>query len=495
MKELLKDYFGYDEFRPMQEEVVNNVVKGNDSLVVMPTGGGKSMCYQLPALKFEGLTIVVSPLISLMKDQVDTLKANGIRAELLNSSLSFSEVKKIQGRLSLGYVKILYVSPEKLSSERFKMFLRTLKISLIAIDEAHCISEWGHDFRPDYRNLKNLRMMLPNVPFIALTATATKKVREDIINQISLKNPKVSISSFNRDNLNLVVARKKDSFEKIVKLLKKYEGEPAIIYCYSRKDVERIAENLREKGFSALPYHAGLSRDERKENQELFIMDKVDIIVATIAFGMGIDKPNIRLVVHHTFSKSVEGYYQEIGRAGRDGLKSDCVMFYSRGDMRKHEFFIDKIEDSKVKENARKNLSEIMNYCEDKTCRRKFLLNYFGEEFHEESCSGCDLCHDFAPLVEASEEKNKYHNILENKSFDSFLFEKLRALRKEIAQKRNVPPYVIFSDVALQEMARDLPVNEQDFLQIKGVGQQKLKDFGEEFIEKIRNFVDEKNAR
>ncbi len=487
MKELLKNHFGYKDFRPMQEEVIGNILQGKDSLVVMPTGGGKSLCYQLPALNFDGLTLVISPLISLMKDQVDSLKKNGIKAEFLNSSLSFSETRIIQGRLSLRDIKILYLSPEKLSSENFKMFLRTLKVSLIAIDEAHCISEWGHDFRPDYRNISAFRRMFPNTPFIALTATATKKVREDIKNQLSLKDPKIFISSFNRDNLNLIVTRKKDSFEKILKLLKRNRGEPAIIYCYSRKDVERISDKLREKGFSSLPYHAGLSKEERKENQNLFIKDKVNIIVATIAFGMGIDKPNIRLVIHHTFSKSIESYYQEIGRAGRDGLKSDCVLFYSRGDMRKHGFFIDKIEDNLIKENAKKNLSEIMNYCEDRICRRKFLLNYFEENFEKKDCSGCDICSNFS-LFKDESSKKEFHDIFEKRNYNSILFEKLRGLRKQIAKKRNVPPYVIFSNVSLKEMASYFPKNEKEFLKIKGVGEQELNSFGKDFIEEIKKF-------
>lgn len=488
MKELLKRYFGYDSFRPMQSEVVESVLEANDSLVVMPTGGGKSICYQLPALKLKGLTIVISPLISLMKDQVDSLKANGIKAEYLNSSLSFSEIRIIQGRLALGDIKILYLSPERLAGENFSMFLKTLNVNLIAIDEAHCISEWGHDFRPDYRNLKELRKAFPNTPFIALTATATKKVREDIMNQLYLKNPKVFVSSFNRENLNLVVVRKKDSFEKIVKLLEKHKGESSIIYCYSRKDAERISDNLREKGFSSLPYHAGLDREERKRNQDKFIKDQVDIIVATIAFGMGIDKPDIRLVVHHTFSKSVEAYYQEIGRAGRDGLKSDCVLFYSRGDMRKHEFFINKMEDDAVKENAQNNLNNIMSYCEEKICRRKFLLNYFGEKFHEDNCSGCDLCNGFSDLEEP-EIKKQFYDIKTHKNYNPFLFEKLKFLRKEIAQKRNIPPYMVFGDVSLREMSTFFPKNNQDFLKIKGVGQQKLEDFGDEFINAIKEFV------
>jgi len=323
MELLLKKYFGYDKFRPMQLDIIKNVLQKKDSLVLMPTGGGKSLCYQIPALKLEGLTIVISPLISLMKDQVDNLKANGINAEYINSTLSFSEIENIKKKIQKKEIKILYIAPERLALEDFKIFLITLQISLIAIDEAHCISEWGHDFRKDYRNLKFLKTIFPNVPIIALTATATLKVRKDILKQLSLINPQIFISSFNRENLNLIVIQKKNTFNKILSLVKKYKNESTIIYCFSRKDTEKIAQRLKENGFEALPYHAGLSNNIRKQNQELFIKDKVNIIVATIAFGMGIDKPDVRLIIHHTFSKSIEGYYQEIGRAGRDGLSSD----------------------------------------------------------------------------------------------------------------------------------------------------------------------------
>jgi len=323
MELLLKEYFGYDGFRPIQLEIIKHVLEKKDSLVLMPTGGGKSLCYQIPAIKFEGLTIVISPLISLMKDQVDNLKANGINAEYINSTLSFNEIEEIKRKIQGKEVKILYIAPERLALEDFKIFLIKLQISLIAIDEAHCISEWGHDFRKDYRNLKFLKIFFPNVTIIALTATATLKVREDILKQLSLIDPQVFISSFNRENLNFIVMQKKNVFNKILSLIKEHKNEPIIIYCFSRKDTEQIAQGLNENGFKALPYHAGLSNDIRKQNQDSFIKDKVNIIAATIAFGMGIDKPDVRLVIHHTFSKSIEGYYQEVGRAGRDGLPSD----------------------------------------------------------------------------------------------------------------------------------------------------------------------------
>ena len=493
MIELLKKYFGHNEFRPVQLDIIDNVLKKRDSLVIMPTGGGKSICYQLPTLKLEGLTIVISPLISLMKDQVDSLRANGINAEYINSSLSFEEILLIQNKIQKKEIKLLYIAPERLALEEFRVFLSTLQVDLIAIDEAHCISEWGHDFRPEYRNLKSLRILFPDAPIIALTATATEKVRIDILKQLSLREPKIFISSFNRKNLNLMVVEKNKTIERIITMLKEYKDESVIIYCFSRKDSENIAERLRGRGFGALPYHAGLDNETRKKNQDLFIKDKANIIVATIAFGMGINKPDVRLIIHHTFPKTLESYYQEIGRAGRDGLSSDCVLFYSRGDKRKHEFFIDKIEDETTKNNARNKLSQVMNYCEDGSCRRKQILKYFGEDFLEDNCGACDSCLKLSK-PERIEQKTlipKEKGKIEE--YDRELFEKLRILRKQIAVQRNVPPFIIFGDVSLREMASFFPSNNEEFLNIKGVGQQKLKDFGDLFLETIKTYLKEKS--
>jgi|TARA_B100001971_G_C18235510_1_gene566851 RecQ family ATP-dependent DNA helicase len=494
MEQLLKKYFGFEEFRPMQLEIIKNVLQKKDSLVLMPTGGGKSLCYQIPALKFEGLTIVISPLISLMKDQVDNLKANGINAEYINSTLSFGEIENIKKRIQEKEVKILYIAPERFALEEFKIFLTTLQISLIAIDEAHCISEWGHDFRKDYRNLKFLKILFPNVPIIALTATATLKVRKDILKQLSLINPQIFISSFNRENLKLIVMRKKNTFNKILSLVKKHKNESAIIYCFSRKDTEKIAQRLKKNGFEALPYHAGLSNNIRKQNQELFTKDKVNIIVATIAFGMGIDKPDVRLIIHHTFSKSIEGYYQEIGRAGRDGISSDCVLFYSKGDKRKHEFFLDQIQEDIIRSSALDKLNKMMIYCENTSCRRKDILGYFGESFLENNCNGCDICLNLPEIKGDVEDKSLiYEEVKENINYDSILFEKLRTLRKQIADERNFPPFIIFGDVSLREMSLYFPKNRDEFLRINGVGQQKLNDFGESFLKVINDYVRENN--
>ncbi len=494
MKSLLKNYFGYDKFRPMQEEIIRNILQKKDVLVIMSTGGGKSICYQLPALKFEGITLVISPLIALMKDQVDELKLKGIKAEFINSSLSYEEIINIQNKIWKNEVKILYIAPERLSLNSFKEFLKTIEISLIAVDEAHCISEWGHEFRPDYRNLKSLREIFSNVPIIALTATATKKVREDILKQLSLRNPQIFVSSFNRKNLNLIVMKKKNILNKILELLVKHKEDPVIIYCFSRKDSEKIAQNLTNNGFNALPYHAGLDNQIRKRNQELFINNEIKIIVATIAFGMGINKPDIRMIVHCTFPKSVEGYYQEIGRAGRDGILSDCILFYSYGDKRKHEFFINQIKDENVQRIAREKLSQIINYSEINRCRRKYLLEYFGEDFLENNCNGCDLCLKLPEIKgELISKELAIEKIKEDLDYDKCLFEKLRVLRKQIANQKGVSAFIIFSDKSLKEMAYSFPEDDEKFLRINGVGQQKLKDFGELFLEAIKDYVEENN--
>jgi ATP-dependent DNA helicase RecQ len=595
MKTLLKQYFGYDEFRPLQEEIIKTVVSGNDCFVLMPTGGGKSLCYQLPALKFPGLTLVISPLIALMKDQVDSLKACGAEAEFINSSLAPAQINAICARVKNKEIKILYIAPERFAMPAFQEFLKSLDISLIAVDEAHCISEWGHDFRPDYRNLKLLKTIFPAVPPMALTATATEKVRADILNHLNIKKGRTFISGFNRENLNLSVIEKKNAFEKLVRLLQKYKNESVIIYCFSRKDTEAIAENLKLNGFSARAYHAGLEPAQRKLTQDLFIKDKINIIVATIAFGMGIDKPDVRLVVHYTYPKTLEGYYQEIGRAGRDGLPSECVMFYTYADTRKHEFFINQIEDDQLRERAEEKLSQVLNYGELASCRKKYILNYFGEELESDNCGACDIClskkevfdaavparkilsaiaraggrfgknyivdilrgrriqkilvngHDrlsvFGIIKDLSENEighiikqlidlnfiaktiGQYPTLSLTKKGAEFMqgkeklelprlkddfgieaearkgeldynpemFENLRALRKDIADRAGVPPFVIFGDTTLREMAYYFPPDKENFARLAGVGEKKLLEFADVFLEAINKFAVENN--
>lgn len=391
-REALKSHFGYETFRPLQEEIILHVLAGRDGMALMPTGGGKSLCYQLPAMCLPGMALVVSPLIALMKDQVDALNANGISARFINSSLTSSEIELAQAQASRGRVKILYVAPERLSVPGFRRFLQGVDLSLIAVDEAHCISEWGHEFRPDYRNLRQLRAEFPNVPVIALTATATTRVREDIVEQLGLQRGRVFLSSFNRANLTYSVESKEGYWSKLLSLLHAHSGESTIIYCFSRRETEELAEDLNERGLLARPYHAGLEPETRRRTQDDFIRDRVPIIVATIAFGMGIDKPDIRLVVHHSLPKSLEGYYQETGRAGRDGLPSDCVLFFSRADRAKQDYFINQLEDSAEQQNARQKLAQMVEYAEIPVCRRRSLLAYFGEHWEPGNCGACDVC-------------------------------------------------------------------------------------------------------
>lgn len=494
MKTTLKKYFGYDEFRPLQKEIIKLVLSGKDCLVLMPTGGGKSLCFQLPALILDGVTIVISPLISLMKDQVDALRANGISADLINSTLSQEEIIDVMDSAKVGKLKILYIAPERLSTQGFEDFLHTLKVSLIAIDEAHCISEWGHDFRPEYRNLKLLRKKFPSIPIVALTATATEKVREDIIKQLDIKDSKVFISSFNRPNLSYEVLPKKDSFKLILALLKNYHDESVIIYCFSRKDTETLVSNLNSQGFKAAAYHAGLDGEKRKENQELFIRDEINIMVATIAFGMGIDKPDVRLIIHHSMPKSIEGYYQETGRAGRDGLPARCVLFFSYADKFKHDYFIGNMTNLEEQKKVQEKLDHVMQYGNLRGCRRRFLLRYFNENFEQTNCGNCDGCVARTPLETQginikTTKLQTVRQSIGNNVYDSALFEELRKTRTQEANKSKVPPYMIFGDKALIEMATYFPQTPSAFLEINGVGNNKLSRFGEKFMSVIRRYV------
>ncbi len=392
MLDLLKTHFGFDGFLPLQEEIISSLMAGNDAFVLMPTGGGKSLCYQLPALVLGGLTLVVSPLIALMKDQVDALKANGIPAGFINSSLTQGQIARVEQMVREERLRILYVAPERAILPEFRDFLAGLDVRLLAIDEAHCVSHWGHDFRPAYRELKSLREVAPSAPAVALTATATKPVREDILTELGLRQADVFISSFNRPNLTYTVEPKEKSLEPLLDLLRKHRGESAIIYCTARKSTEEMAHTLSRHGFKAEAYHAGLEPEARRAVQDRFIRDETSVVVATIAFGMGIDKPDIRLVVHYDLPKNLESYYQETGRAGRDGMPSECVLFYSYADKAKQEYFLGRMEDVEERERSRKRLEQMVAFCNLSTCRRRYVIEYLGEEWPEQDCGGCDVC-------------------------------------------------------------------------------------------------------
>lgn len=404
LRALLETHFGYSTFRPTQEQIVNTVVSGQNCMVVMPTGGGKSLCYQLPALCLPGITLVISPLIALMKDQVDGLRANGIGAAFLNSSQSADDQDSVMRDIRNGDVRLLYVAPERLAVPAFQSFLRDTTIGLIAIDEAHCISEWGHEFRPDYRLLTKLRASFPDVPCIALTATATPQVCDDIRMQLNIADAPLFMSSFNRPNLTYHVYPKARAFQRLLLLLKKPNCIPAIVYCFSRKSVETLAADLNAEGFKCLPYHAGLTPEKRRQTQDAFMRDDVQIITATVAFGMGIDKPDVRTVVHMDLPKNVEGYYQETGRAGRDGLQSDCILFYSEADRFKQEYFIRMMDDPEQQRISRNNLEQMVQYGELRSCRRKFLLSYFHETVEDDNCQSCDRCLSAADTTENAAE-------------------------------------------------------------------------------------------
>jgi ATP-dependent DNA helicase RecQ len=587
---LLKQYFGFTSFRPLQQEIIRDSLAGKDVFALLPTGGGKSLCFQLPALARDGLTVVVSPLIALMKDQVDALQASGIAATFLNSSLVGGEGRERLRGLHNGEFKLLYVAPERLMLSGFLDELKRWYVRLIAIDEAHCISEWGHDFRPEYRQISGLREIFPNVPFMALTATATGRVREDIVSHLQLREPKCYVASFNRPNLTYRVLAKNKPYDQLLAFLRARPKESGIVYCMSRKSTESVAANLSEDGVKAKPYHAGLTPKERSEHQELFLRDDVRVICATVAFGMGINKPNVRFVVHYDLPKNIEGYYQETGRAGRDGLPSECVLLFSAGDVVKQTQFIDEKPNFNEQKIAREQLQQMVHYAECAGCRRSELLAYFGEKFSADGCGACDNClspratfdgtlaaQKFLSCVYRIREKNgfgvglnhivevltgadtekirkwgdeklstydigKEHNrpewaaigrelirlgflrqttekfsvleltdegraaLKERKKVtltkpvtapekqarhvgeiacDETLFERMRELRKKIADECGVPAYIIFSDVSLRQMARNYPESASDFARISGVGEKKLREFGEVFLNEI----------
>ncbi|MDX6406161.1 MAG: ATP-dependent helicase RecQ [Blastocatellia bacterium] len=590
---LLKQFFGFDSFRPLQEEIIRDALAGRDVLALLPTGGGKSLCFQLPALARAGLTVVVSPLISLMKDQVDALQASGVPATFLNSSLKADESRARLSGLHSGEYRLLYVAPERMMLSGFLSDLRRWNVNLLAIDEAHCISEWGHDFRPEYRRLAELRQHFPEVPLMALTATATERVRLDIVKQLHLREPQRYVASFNRPNLMYRVLGKSKAYEQVLNFVNSRANESGIVYCQSRKSAESVAERLSEDGVMAKPYHAGLDAKDRSANQELFLRDEVRVICATIAFGMGINKPNVRFVIHHDLPKNVEGYYQETGRAGRDGLPSECLLLFSAGDAVKYSRFIEEVSDEKQRQIATAQLRQMVHFAESSECRRVALLRYFGEDFQTANCGGCDNCltpretydgtlagqkflscvfrvreksgiyfgiNQIVEVLSGAETENvlkwdhqtvstygigkefsrvewrnigrelirlgylrqvaEKFNVLQlteqgeaalrerqpirltksvivtktaqpragEISCDEGLFEQLRRLRKRLADERGVPPYIVFSDVSLRQMARYYPSNESEFAQISGVGEQKLKRFGKVFLSAIAKY-------
>ncbi len=593
----LKKYFGHDSFRPLQADIVNDALNGRDVFALLPTGGGKSLCYQLPAVLSEGLTVVISPLIALMKDQVDGLTENGISATFLNSSLGKKDAAQRYAKLFAGDYQVLYVAPERLMLGGFLEDLKKWNVCRFAVDEAHCISEWGHDFRPEYRQLAELRKRFPDTPFMALTATATDRVRDDIVKQLQLRKPTNYVASFNRPNLAYRIEQKQAVFRQILKFVQARPFDSGIIYCFSRKATEQTADRLRQEGIEALPYHAGMTPLQRAANQEAFIRDEVKVVCATVAFGMGIDKPNVRYVIHQDIPKNIEGYYQETGRAGRDGLPSECVLYFSPGDVAKQLGFIAEKE-PKEREVAKEQLRQIVHYAESSACRRQVLLGYFSETWTEGNCGNCDNCNQPKETFDGTIAAQKFmscifrvsqvssfgvginhivdillgsrnekvlkwghdrlstHNIggeykraewqafarelirseyvyqdpesfgalsltLKGKSAlrdrtpikltklpvsanalqrdrnrskggiecNEDLFSILRSLRKEIADENGVPPYIVFSDVTLREMARYFPANEDKLSEISGVGYKKLEAYGEAFLEAITEFI------
>jgi len=406
-KKLLKQVFGFDTFKDDQERIIGAILSGMDVFAAMPTGGGKSLCYQIPALLFKGLTVVVSPLIALMKDQVDEALAKGIPAAFLNSTLTSEEVAGITRQLSCDALQLLYISPERLALDGYLSYLKTLHVSLFAIDEAHCLSEWGHDFRPDYLVLSNLRERFPGIPIAAFTATATQRVQDDILSILHLQDPFIVRASFNRKELQYGVFKKHNVLQQILSVVKHHGTEEGIVYRLSRKDVERTAAFLQEQGIKALSYHAGLPNEVRAKNQEAFDRDEVQVMVATTAFGMGIDKSNIRFVIHGDLPKSMEEYYQETGRAGRDGLPSRCILFFGSGDISRQQYFLTQMEDLQEQNKAKENLNTLIRFVTVHECRRKQILSYFGETY-ESPCNNCDVCNNTIRKLEATEDARKY---------------------------------------------------------------------------------------
>jgi ATP-dependent DNA helicase RecQ len=493
---ILRDTFGYDSFRPGQEEIVDSLLAGRNVLAVMPTGSGKSLCFQIPALVKNALTIVVSPLVALMQDQVAALKLAGVAAETINSAYTREENVDVWNRVASGAVRILYLAPERLMTERMISALQRLDVVLIAVDEAHCISQWGASFRPEYDALQNLKTAFPNVPIGAFTATADEVTRRDMVAKIFGGQADVFVSGFDRPNIKLTVEPKTNSTKQLLNFLKDHKDESGIVYALSRKSAEKWAQVLKDEGYKALPYHAGLPVSARSENQEIFMAEKGVIICATIAFGMGIDKPDVRFVFHADLPSTLDAYYQEIGRAGRDGETADAHMIFGMQDVMMRRKFIDQEGgDERHTKMQHARLRSLVTYAQAATCRRQVLLQYFGET--TEPCNNCDACLGYVSFDQTGERKTvralrKERVAAATAAFDprsEALLVRLKALRMKLAKTRGVPAYVVFSDKSLIDMAAKIPLTRWDFGEVHGVGEAKQEQFGEVFLREITGFV------
>ena len=504
INQTLKQYFGYDSLRTGQEELINGILAGHDVLGIMPTGAGKSLCYQLPALMLKGITLVISPLISLMSDQVKALNQAGVHAAYINSSLTENQIRMALSYASQGRYKIIYVAPERLNTPRFLDFACNADISMLTVDEAHCISQWGQDFRPSYLEIAGFLTRLPRRPIVsAFTATATERVKNDIVASLGLNNPVTMVTGFDRPNLFFRVVTRKGGSQKdnsIINYVKKHEDESGIIYCATKKNVDKLYTLLNEQGISAGRYHAGLSNDERKQNQEDFTYDRIRVMVATNAFGMGIDKSNVRYVLHYNMPQSLEYYYQEAGRAGRDGEEAECVLFFSKQDIMINKFLLqnkasagDVASDMQKTANDQRKLQQMINYCETDKCLREFILSYFGDTTPCicNKCSNCVVVEDEEEetYVETGKKRKKAAQLAGLNELGAALFEKLRSVRTELAAEKSVPPYIICSDKTLKDMCAKLPRDKEQLADVYGMGEQKIQNYGEAFVTAVNSFV------